>query len=262
MIISFWSTHHGQPGTTTNMISIGLCAALKFKMKVLLASAQSGQGNLKSMLIPHQQNDESMVGQGSAVDLMRIARNGLLQPQSLANYTTPLLKSSQLDVMADVSLEGVQKEELNVFGQVLNMAKDVYDLVLLDLHSGLNKDYIQTLLANSDGVVVNNNQKLQSLDALEGVLQNNHFQHSPLLCIGRYEKLSKMNVRLIKKITGFKQIITVDYNPKLIDVINEGAMLDYFGRYYYSKRQNSNISFFKQLTQSTTSMLKTLEMIK
>lgn len=244
------------------MVAIGLCAALQFKMKVLLASAQSGRGNLKSMLIPHHQKDEPTMGQGSAVDLMRMARNGLLQSQSLANYTTPLLKSSQLDVMADVSLEGAQREELNVFGQVLNMAKDVYDLVLLDLHSGLNKDYIQTLLDNSDGVVINNNQNLQSLYALGDVLKRCQFQRQPLLCIGRYEKQSKMNERLIKKLTGSKQLITVNYNPKLIDVINEGTMLDYFGRHYYSKRQNNNDPFFKQLTQSTTTMLKTLEMIK
>ncbi len=263
MIIAFWSPKTGQAGTTTNMLTIGLCAALQHKLKVLLAATDTAQRQLKQYLLP-EYNAETVNTRRGTSDLMRLARNGLLQPQSIANYTTPILKSSLLDVLSGIALRDQRASEIDVFKAILTMSKSTYDLVLLDVTSGLNTPYSRAILAFSDAVVINASQNIAMLDALRALRKSDDADllAEAFICIGHYESSSKLGRRQFAKLLATKSIVVVPRYSALIDVINTGNMLEFFGRHYYRGKLAKDHDFFNAVSRSTEQLLKAKQLIE
>ncbi len=263
MIIAFWSTHHGQSATTTNMLSVGLCTALQYKLHVLLASAQSSNSHLREYLLPEFKREVTSTRRNSN-DLMRLARNGLLQPQSISNYTTPILKSALLDVLSGMSLEEKSSDEINVFKAILEMSKSTYDVVLLDVHSGLNKHYVESILKFSDIVVVNISQNMELIDTARKVQAelNDDIKKSLFICVGNYEDASKLNVRQIGKLLSTKSVMAIPRYAPLIDMMNTGNTLEFFGRHYYKGKLDKKHVFFNAVTKSTHKLLKSKQLVE
>ncbi len=261
MIISFWSTHHGQSATTTNALSVALCASLQYKLRVLMATAQSTDNQLREYLLP-----EYKAGLGnekrSSNDLMRLARNGLLQAESIANYTSPILKASLFDVLSGMSLEEKSSDEVAVFKAVLGMAKTTYDAIFIDVHSGLSKHYIESILAFSDVVVINVSQNIAVLEAARDVWQKRSAEQNTFICIGNYESRAKISERQVAKLFAGNPVISIPRHAPLIDAINTGNMLEFFGRYYYRERSDEKQIFFKAVSRSTHKLLKSQQFIE
>ncbi len=263
MLIVFWSPQHGQAATTTNLLSVGLSATLQYKLRVLLASVQSSEHNLRKYLLPEYRN-ESVGTQRPSHDIMRLARNGLLQAQSISNYTTPILKSAMLDVLSGISLAEKDSAELDVFKAILEMAQGTYDLVLLDIDNGFDKQYVESVMAAGDQLVVNINQNLTALEDLRQLCdqRSDDLLKSPFICVGNYERSSKMSTRQIGKYLANKSIITIPRHASLIDALNSGNLLEFFGRHYYKGKPTKQDSFFSVVSQSTHKLLKANQLIE
>ncbi len=263
MIIAFWSTHHGQSATTTNMLSVGLCAAFQYKLRVLMTSAQSNDSHLRDYLLPEYKRDTSVSPRNSN-DLMRLARNGLLQAQSISNYTTPILKASLLDVLSGMSLEEKSENEIDVFKAILEMSKSTYDVVLLDVHSGLNKHYVESILKFSDIVVVNISQNIELIDSVRAVQADlaNDIKESLFICIGNYESDLKLNVRQISKLLSTESVIAIPRYAPIVDMMNTGNMLEFFGRHYYRGKLDKKQTFFNVVNKSTHMLLRSKQLVE
>ncbi len=261
MLIAFWSPQHGQAATTTNLLAVGLSAALQYKLRVLLASLQSTDDNLRAYLLPEYRS-EAVKTRRASHDLMRLARNGLLQAQSISNYTTPILKSSMLDVLAGISLADKDNAEIDVFKAILEMAQGTYDLVLLDVNNGLAKHYVENVLTFSDQVVVNLSQNIDLIEKFAALKQqfNKPFE-SAFICLGNYEKTSKLNIRQISKRFA-NQVIAVPRHAPLIDAMNSGNLLELFGRHYYKGKLAKENDFFRTVSQSSYKLLKANQLIE
>ncbi len=245
------------------MLSVGLCAAFQYKLRVLLVSAQSSDSHLREYLLPEYKT-EAPSTRRSSNDLMRLARNGLLQAQSISNYTTPILKSSLLDVLSGMSLEEKSSNEINVFKAILEMSKSTYDLVLLDVHSGLNKHYVESILKFSDIVVVNVSQNIELINSASKALAelDSEIQESLFVCVGNYEKSSKLNTRQVGKLFGTDSVIAIPRYAPLIDMMNTGYMLEFFGRYYYKGKLDKKHAFFSTIDKSTHKLLKSKQLVE
>ncbi len=261
MIISFWSTHHGQSATTTNALSVALCASLQYKLRVLMATAQSTDNQLREYLLPEYKTGPANEKRNSN-DLMRLARNGLLQAESIANYTSPILKSSLFDVLSGMSLEEKSSDEVAVFKAVLEMAKATYDAIFIDVHSGLSKHYIESILAFSDVVVINVSQNVAVLEAARAAWRQRSADQTTFICVGNYEKHTKIGERQVAKYFDGAPVICIPRHAPLIDAINTGNMLEYFGRYYYRARADEKYTFFKELGRGAHKLLKSQKFIE
>ncbi|MCK8060831.1 MULTISPECIES: AAA family ATPase [unclassified Fusibacter] len=266
MLIAFWSTHHGQTATTTNLLSIALCAALKYKLKVLVGHAQPGITQMERALLSEDRltGHASQTNENTGNALIRLARNKMLQSSTISNYTIPLLKESRLDVLNGYSLNLKQEDlqDVEVLKQILSTATDAYDIVFLDLHSGLEKDYTRALLEHADTVVVNLSQNKMVLDAFIEKKSSIKFKCEPILCIGRYQKSSRLTEKAIKKQMSTPCLVKVPQHTSLIDLMNEGNVLEFFGRHYYRERFEKKHPFFEDVAKSTHTLLKQLELVK
>ncbi len=245
------------------MLSVGLCTALQYKLRVLLVSAQSSDSHLREYLLPEFKSEASSTRRNSN-DLMRLARNGLLQAQSISNYTTPILKSSLLDVLSGISLEEKSSDEINVFKAILEMSKSTYDVVLLDVHSGLNKHYVESILKFSDIVVVNISQNTELIKAAKNVQAelDNEMKKSLFICVGNYEEDSKLNTRQIGKLLSTNSVIAIPRYAPLIDTMNTGNMLEFFGRHYYKGKLDKKHDFFNAVNKSTHRLLRSKQLVE
>ncbi len=263
MLIAFWSPQSGQAATTTNLLSIGLSAALHYKLRVLLASTQSSEDNLRAYLLPEYRR-EATAQRRASHDLMRLARNGLLQAQSIANYTTPILKSSMLDVLAGISLDEKNLAEVDVFKAILEMAQSTYDLVLLDVDNGFAKHYVEAVLKFSDQVVVNISQNINLIEAFAASCEarTDDLFASLFICIGNYEAASKLTIRQIGKRFASKNVIAIPRHVALIDALNSGNLLELFGRHYYKGKLAKADDFFRVVSHSSHQLLKAKQLIE
>lgn len=228
-----------------------------------MASAQSSDSHLREYLLPEYKNESSTMRRNSN-DLMRLARNGLLQAQSISNYTTPILKSSLLDVLSGMSLEEKSSDEINVFKAILEMSKSTYDLILLDVHSGLNKHYVESILKFSDIVVVNTSQNIELINSVRAVQieLDSEVQKALFVCVGNYEGASKLNMRQIGKLFNTDAVIAIPRYAPLIDIMNTGNMLEFFGRYYYKGKLDKKHVFFKTVNKSTHKLLRSKQLVE
>ncbi len=253
MLISFWSIHHGQAATTTNMLSISLALSLSSNSKVLVSHTQYGETRLEDSLVSDVKIYKDSVISGYGIEqLIRLQKNGLLHTDNFSDYTIPLLKNNRYDLLIGTDQHHLEEEELLIYEEtllnVLSLSMSTYDYVFVDIASGTQNKLSQKILDMSDVVVINTSQNTYSIEKL---IQSDIVQKDKktMYCIGKYEdsiKTSKKN--LIRKYR-FNNIITVPYSPILIDIINRGEMLDYFGR-NISLSKKSKSPFFSEVLKS------------
>ncbi len=260
MIVAFSSTHHGQTGTTTNALSIAICSALKHNLKILLVSSQFGVFKLTDYLLGKSKQDS--LTSATAGDLIRLARSGLLKPSAISNYTIPVLKHSLLDVLAEYQIDFNNQTDINLFANILNMAKRSYDLVILDLPMVLSQLQGHKLLSAIDALVINTNQNLEVLSVLKKLREREENFTDAIICIGNYDKNLKFNQRQIQKYLQCQVLLTIARESQLIDMMNDGCLLDYFGRYFFSKKPPKNNVLINSVLASSDYFLESLDLIK
>ncbi len=263
MLVSFWSTHHGQAGVTTNLISLSLAISLSKNLRVLVSHTQYGESSLERALV--SDIEEYLGGALSNYGLepvLRLAKNGLLNTDNFSDYTIPLLKNNGYDLLIGTRKqnlsEGEKKNYEDTMLQILKMANDKYDLTFVDLAGGLMNELSQRALLMSDIVVININQNNYSLEKLKEADFIDKIKGKVIYCIGRYDSGIKSNVKNIARRHKLKNIISVPYSPRLIDVINRGDIVEYFGRNILNKKKG-NTPFFKEILKSTDAIIKYMD---
>ncbi len=260
MIVAFSSTHHGQTGTTTNALAIAICSSLKHHLKVLLASSAYGSAKLTNYLLP-KTKDDNLTSAGTN-DLMRLARSGLLKPNAIANYTIPILKHSLLDVLADYSLNNNDEQDIEIFTQILKLAERSYDLVILDVGSILADTNSNKLLNAADNIVLSSNQNLDVLKAVKEIRTEQALLSDCFVCLGNYEANLKFKQRQVKKYLKTNKVFHIIHDSQLLDLMNDGNLLDYFGRYFFATKTSKSNPLINSVIASSDYLLEQLNLIK
>ncbi len=261
MLISFWSSHHGQTGSTSNLISLSLTMALNNNLKTLVSHSQYGETQLERALVPDIDNyiGNTLCNYGLE-PVLRLAKNALLIADNFSDYTIPLIKNNYYDLLAGVRKKQDNKQELNSYEdtiiKVLEMAKEKYDLVFIDLASGFINDLSKKIIDISELVVININQNHYVLDTLKNSDFINSIENKSIYCIGKYDDRVKSNAKNIARKYKLKNLITVPYEAQFIDVINRGETVELFGRNLVGKNSRKQSDFFKNLIKSSDEMLK------
>jgi cellulose biosynthesis protein BcsQ len=266
MLIGFWSTHHGQAGTTTNLLSIALSTALKFKLKVLIGHIQPGITQMERALFPEEKlfSNSYQTNENTGNALIRLARNGMLHASTISNYTVPLLKDLRLDVLngKSLKLEREDLEDTEILKRILSTADEAYDVIFLDLHSGLEKEYTKSLLSFMDYIVVNTSQNHEVIESYLNQSVSLNLKSEPLFCVGRYQQFARLNQKMISKKLKSKCMVNIPHHTALMDLMNEGNIVEYFGRHFYKSRFEKHTPFIDDVSKSAYALLKHIELLK
>lgn len=235
MQIAFWSNLHGQGATTANAAAFACVISQKTSYRVLIAQNHSGLNALERYLMRKREQAAARMLDytNSGMDaLVRLYKNGRLRPEKIPDYTWSLMKNHGLDLLfGSEKSETLREESQELILNIFKCAREAYDLVILDLHSGLEGTNTKALLETSDIVVYCISQNRALLDSLRRITGEN-----PLLAekrsayiISRYEPSSSLTMRNLAREYGLEinSVFAIPYHAGFMDACNSGRVFEF-----------------------------------
>lgn len=254
MQVAFWSPNHGQTGTTTTAITYASMVAITNNYKVLLGHSQFGRSTLERCLVQQKSGvrEDLLSFSDNGLDaLRRLAKNGRLLPEMVCDYTTPLLAGNRLDLLQGIDgwARSEADEEIHLLRKIFTRASVAYDLVMIDVHSGMSKNLTQRLLEDADMVVVCLNQNRWLLEDYFKDKQAMKMLESKKVIyhISRYDKDSRYTLKNIKKMFKLTHVIATPYRPEIMDAFNSGLGLDFFMRHVSCQKRDKLYPLMKDI---------------
>lgn len=260
--IAFWGIQHGL-GVTSNTAALASMIGMDYQIRTLCSQPQWSDNTLESSFKKsiNRGNPEFYNMSGTGLDgLERAVRAGKIERDTVKNNAL-FIERDRLDL-----LRGSEKSDKSQFDNaneimriIYNGAKEYYDLVLLDVHSGSNSPVTNTLLEDSDLIVVCVNQNIHVLDKFfkdkeslpKALLQKPH-----VLLVGQYDPESKYKVRNIANKYSYKgPILTLPYNTSFKDHLNDGDIKGFISRNRNISKNHENYQFIQDLRRNAKYIL-------
>lgn len=242
MQVSFWSNMHGQGATSTTTAAVASAIAQKTALKTLIAHNQIERSAIEGYLFKESRqrhNIQNLSNQGIDA-LFRLMKNGRLKAEMIADYTYSILKNHRMDLLLGTEKkQKMTKEDQELLSSILSCAKDFYDLIILDVHSGLNENSL-SILKGSDIIVFCINQNSFLLEDLTAIFNEYEFlnQKQTAFVLARYEKhsgITAVNLARRYKINR-NSFFEIPNSSQLLDALNSGRIYEYVAFNQNTKR--------------------------
>lgn len=233
MIVS-WSPVHGQSATTCNVAAIASMFALDYQVRSLITHTQLTFSSLESLF--GKELGSMRVEDGGMNALERLAKSGLLRPESIKDYTETIFVNS-LDMLGGTKNQHMDQQLIDV---LLQAAKEAYDVIWIDAHSGSRNKLTNRLISNADIVLVNLPQNRFVLDRFfSGEDFPTYLQGKEIiLLISSYDKNSSFLIKTIKRRYKARYFICpVFYSREFKDAANRLALAEFFFRNQHREKQ-------------------------
>lgn len=256
MQISFWSNMHGQAATSATTAALASFIAQKTAYKTLVAHNNFERSALEGYFLKRsgqaEQNVSGLTNQGIDA-LIRLMRNGRLKSDMVADYTYSFLKNHRLDILLGTTKkERPTPEDEAIIMDILECSKNFYDLVLLDVHSGLCETNSKHILETSDIIVFCLNQNRFLLEDFMGFLHTYPFlkEKRSAYVMSRYEKHAAVTSGNLARRFGLERsaLFEIPNNARFSDALNNGRVFD-FVAYYQNAREGEEKVFIDSLSR-------------
>ena len=265
-IITFISEDIKETGQTISISAIATAMAIEHNYKILLFSTEFIDKTLENCFWNSNNRITGIFTKANVMDvsnglegLVRTFASNRASGDIIRSYTKPVLKD-RLDILQAPKTVDF-KEYINIssyFSQIVEVANQTYDIVLVDLSKKIPKQNKDKVLNISDLVVVNFSQNITSINNFLKLKQNNEFyrKNNVLLNIGRYNPNSKYSNKNVARYLKEKNIpMVVPYNILLSDDCTEGKIIDYFLKVQRLEGyDNKDTYFVKQLRQTVENL--------
>ena len=190
---------------------------------------------------PKQHNSIRKLNNHGIDALLRLVKNGRLKTEMIADYTYSILRNHRMDLLLGTEKkQKMTQEDQELFLSILSFAKEFYDLIILDVHSGLKENNSLSLLKSSDIIVFCINQNSCLLDDLAGIFHEHEFlkQKQAAFVLARYEKHSGITGASIARRYGIKKksVFKIPNCAHLMDALNSGRVYEYVAFNHNTKR--------------------------
>jgi hypothetical protein len=248
----FWSPFHGQTGQTSNLAALGTYIGIKYNIRTLLMHSQFTKSNLENAFF-NQGGDalEALFDEKGIDALERLAMTRQLSSANFTDYTTVIL-SERLEILNGTSRKIADTDErmADTLPYILSCAKQSYDLILLDVNSGMGSKLTGIALNYADLIIVNLNQNMEVLKAYFkaediGPLSADKER---LVLLGNYDRNSKYNARYIRRIFNYEdEIYAIPRNTAFMDEYNDHNVLRYIFANYEVDSWDGSHEFMEML---------------
>lgn len=258
MKIAFWSPVHGQGGTTSNLLAIGIMMALEMDHRLLLTQTNFDMNDIEKVLLGERKEEEGLFHDIGIDALVRSIKTSPLKWDSFYDTTISVLKN-RMDLLtgtSKINQNYYEEDTKKVIHNIFHYAEENYNDILVDTNAGLN-GITPKVLESMDLVVVNLCQNKMVLDSFfkERKIAN----QKVLYLIGNYEANSKYNVnnlchhyKQLKK----NNIMVVPRNVEFMDSYWSGSMIDFFRRNMSCKADNMNFYFIQEVRKVARKILE------
>jgi cellulose biosynthesis protein BcsQ len=258
MQIALWSDGSGGVGTTTVASVMATIIAANYNYKTLITHSLTKDLSMEYYLL--KENERTMkgfVGESNVEGLFRLINNGKLTSQMIPNYCFSLFSHSNLDFLNTNKLFEASESFCHNYMYLLYLAKQFYDVIVVDLNVEMNHALFDKVLQESDVFIVVGNQNRHKLTSMisevnkhkELIRKANMQTH---LIINQYNAMSSMGFASFTKNLKIKKPKTLPYQVELIDMCNKNDLVDFTLRQLYNKR-SGDFDLYLKTTQDIVS---------
>lgn len=265
-VITFWSNNEKNIGQTVSAAVAATMMAIDHNYKVLLISLdfndimiencfgeqESNKDIIKSLIQKTQINLESGIE-----GLLKLSDSNRVTPEVIHDYTKIIFKN-RLEVLYS-PISGECAEEKSVMEKMKNLiinASRYYDQVFVDLKKGIKYSEQLDILNLSDVVVVNVDQKIQTIEKFMQSKEFEKLQHKLIWNICKYNKDSKYNIKNLSRTILKKQIVCqTNYNTQIFDATQDGSLAELLIRFRTLREDEENLEFITKIRKISEEIL-------
>ena len=213
-IVTFWSNGKEQTGKTLSIAAICTHLAIEHNYRILVVSTGYQDKNLDNCFWEEKAKVKKNLGlfgpntsvamEEGVLGLIKMMKSNKLSPNQITNYTKIILKD-RLEILPTFKGDKSEYDEIRgYYPDIINLANNYYDLVLVDLDKQVQDEIEEEILTNSNLIVANLSQRLTSINNFMELREEKTVLKSKkvLLLIGKYDKFSKYNVKNISRYLG------------------------------------------------------------
>ena len=273
-IVTFWSNGEEQTGKTLSIAAIATYLSIEHNKRILIISTGHNDKTLDNCFWKERKikrnlgifgpNTNIAMDEG-IVGLTKIINSNKLSPENITNYTKIVFKD-RLEILQSFKGERTDYERLKqVYSDIINLANNYYDLVLVDLDRELEQEISDTILGNSNLIIANISQRLSSIDRFIELREKMQFLNSnkTLILVGRYDRASKYTIKNITRYMGEKnKVSTIPYNTLFFEASEEAKVPDLFLKIRNIDEDDTNYFFLAEVKRTVENILYRLEMYR
>lgn len=185
-----------------------------------------------------------------------------MSAENITDYTKTVFKD-RLEIL--LSFKGEKKDYDNlkkIYPEIINLANNYYDLVLVDLDNEIEPEITDVILANSNIIVANISQRLASINRFMELREQLPILNSKktLLLVGRHDKFSKYTIKNITRYMGEKnKVSTIPYNTLFFEACEEAKVPDLFLRIRNVDEEDRNRFFIEEVKRASENIIYRLQ---
>lgn len=257
-IIVSWSPVHGQSATTSNVVALASAMSLRESYRSLLTHTQLSYSTMEAM---YAKNNTSFNDSG-LLALERLVKSNLLKADAIRDYTETVYKD-RLDFLSGKKdgLEGGEEKE-QLLQAILKTAKEKYDFLWIDAHSGVRSQMSKEILEQADLVLVNLPQNKFILERFfNGTDFPKQLEGKPyIILISKYDDKSGFSLRNIKRQFKVKEpLYAIPYATAFQDAANQESIVEFFYRILNVPKKHDLYPFSQSLDKINQVILKQLD---
>lgn len=270
-IVTFWNNGKEQTGKTLSLAAIATHLAVEHNNRILVISTGYHDENLDNCFWEAKKvkrnlglfgPNTNVAMQEGISGLTRMMKSNKLSPDQITNYTKIILKD-RLEILPTYKGEkGEYNDIRRYYPDIINLANNYYDLVLVDLDKQVQDDIADLIMENSNLIVANLSQRLTSINSFMELREEKPILKSKktLLLIGRYDKYSKYNIKNITRYLGERnKVSTIPYNTLFFEACEEAKVPDLFLNLRKTGEDDRNGFFLAEVKRTVDNIIYRLE---
>lgn len=278
-VITFVNNSTEETGKTMSLVAIATQMAIENNNRILIISTTNKEDKINNCYFEDKQVKKIRLGifgenrttidtESGIEGIAKIVRANKLTPETITNYTKVVFKD-RLEIIlgaeqknrTDKELE--EKEVNEEYIDLVNIARMHYDKVFVDLDFNITEDVRNTIIRNSDLVILNTNQNPKNIKRIKEAKENNELLQSPktLILIGRYDKFSKYNSKNVSRYLEEKnQVLSIPYNTLFFEAAGEAGVPDLFLNFRkLSDPDDKNTIFITEVKRASENIIYRLQ---
>lgn len=282
-IITFWNDDKEQTGKTLASVAVATRMAIERNFKILLISTAYKDDTMKRCFWEDNAKkksnlmlSKSNIAVESGIEgLAKLIKANKIQPTIITDYTRVIFKDrlevltgyvGAIDQTDDENLLDYQNKS-ECYADLIRLASQAYDMVIVDLDNRLSKNVKQEILEMSNLKLLVMTQRLSTLNKYNSMKMNNKEILGPkcMPVIGKYDKDSKYNKKnMMRYLEEKKELNIIPYNTLFFEAAEEANVTELFLKLREMKDTTDNNYFFMaevlKLTNNIITRLQELQM--
>ena len=265
-ITTFWSNNKETIGQTVSAASMATEMAIEHNYRVLLISADFNNTTMLDCFGAQESNKEILKGlirkpqinlDSGINGLLKMASSNRVTPEIIHDYTK-IVYENRLEVLyspTDIN-ENDKKATMERMKNIIMNAERYYDQVIVDLRKGLETSEQLEILALSDVIVFNINQRMDRITEALQIKEMNGLYDRVVWNICKYDKNSKCNTKnLLRTVLKRQTICETPYNTLIYDACGDGKIAEMLLNFRTLRDEDENLTFINKIKELQEAVL-------